>query len=89
MSSEIIQSLVYDNIYDHFFNMSASYFHKISFHYFEDYLMTKLTLGVRCIKKPPYLEKILPSIVSGEGGRGRCLLHWAFCIWKPLEEGFS
>jgi len=27
------------------FNMSTSYFHKISFHYFEDYLMTKLTLG--------------------------------------------
>jgi hypothetical protein len=26
-------------------NMSSSYFHKFSFHYFEDYLMTKLTLG--------------------------------------------
>jgi hypothetical protein len=26
------------------FNMLTSYFHKISFHYFEDYLMTKLTL---------------------------------------------
>jgi hypothetical protein len=26
-------------------NMSTSYFHKISFHYFEDYLMMKLTLG--------------------------------------------
>ncbi len=26
------------------FNMSMSYFHKISFHYFEYYLMTKLTL---------------------------------------------
>jgi len=25
--------------------MSSSYFHKISFHYFEDYLMTKLKLG--------------------------------------------
>jgi hypothetical protein len=25
------------------FNMSTSYFHKISFHYFEDYLMTNLT----------------------------------------------
>jgi len=25
-------------------NMSTSYFHKISFHYFEDYLMTKLIL---------------------------------------------
>jgi hypothetical protein len=29
------------------FNISTSYFHKISFHYFEDYLMIKLTLGVR------------------------------------------
>jgi hypothetical protein len=27
------------------FNMSPSYFHKISFHYFEDYLMMKLSLG--------------------------------------------
>jgi hypothetical protein len=29
------------------FNMSTLYSHKKSFHYFEDYLMTKLTLGVR------------------------------------------
>jgi hypothetical protein len=27
------------------FNMSTSYFHKISFHYLEDYLVTKLSLG--------------------------------------------
>jgi len=27
------------------FNMTTSYFHKISFPYFEDYLMMKLTLG--------------------------------------------
>jgi hypothetical protein len=27
------------------FNTSTSYFHEISFHYFEDYLMTKLTEG--------------------------------------------
>jgi hypothetical protein len=46
MSSEIIQSVVYDNNnYDAFLNMSTSYFHKISFHYCEDYLMMKLTLG--------------------------------------------
>jgi hypothetical protein len=44
MISEIIQSVAYDN-YDDFFNMSTSYFHKFSFCYFEDYLMTKLTLG--------------------------------------------
>jgi len=31
------------------FNMITSYFHKISFHYFEDYLMTKLTLGGKVI----------------------------------------
>jgi hypothetical protein len=43
MSNEIIQSVAYDNYDD--FNMSTSYFHKISFHYYEDYLMTKLTLG--------------------------------------------
>jgi hypothetical protein len=27
------------------FNTSTSYLHKISFHYFEDYLTTELTLG--------------------------------------------
>jgi hypothetical protein len=27
------------------FNMSTSYLHKFSFYYFEDYLMTKLTLS--------------------------------------------
>jgi hypothetical protein len=27
------------------FNMSTSYFYKNSFHYFEDYLMMKLTFG--------------------------------------------
>jgi hypothetical protein len=43
MRYEIIQSATYDN-YD-VFNMSTSYFHKFSFYYFEDYLMTNLTLG--------------------------------------------
>ncbi len=42
MSSEIIQGVAYDNYDD--FHMSTSYFHKISFHYFEDYLMMKLAL---------------------------------------------
>jgi hypothetical protein len=41
MNSEIIQNLAYDNNYDDF----QSHFHKISFHYFEDHLMMKLTLG--------------------------------------------
>jgi hypothetical protein len=27
------------------FNMSTSHFHKNSFHYFDDYLMSNLTLG--------------------------------------------
>jgi hypothetical protein len=44
MSSENIPNVGYDNIMM-IFNMSTSYFHKISFHYFEDYLMMKLTLG--------------------------------------------
>ncbi len=42
MNSEIIQNAAYDN-YDDF--QHDNFFHKISFHYFEDYLMTKLTLG--------------------------------------------
>jgi hypothetical protein len=44
MTSEIIQSVAYVLIMM-IFNMSSSYFQKNSFHYFEDYLMTKLTLG--------------------------------------------
>jgi hypothetical protein len=43
MTSENIQNVGYDNIMM-IFNMSTSYLHKILFHYFEDYLMTKLTL---------------------------------------------
>jgi hypothetical protein len=43
MSSEIIQSVA--TIIIMIFNISTSYFHKFSFHYFEDYLMTRLTLG--------------------------------------------
>jgi hypothetical protein len=49
MSIEIIQGCVvaYENYYDDFQqNLWTSYFHKkISFHYFGDYLMTKLILG--------------------------------------------
>jgi hypothetical protein len=43
MSSEIIQNVAYDN-YDDFQHVNFL-FPQISFHYFEDYLMTKLTLG--------------------------------------------
>jgi hypothetical protein len=32
------------------FNMSISYFHINSFHSFEDYLMTQLTLGFGIVK---------------------------------------
>jgi hypothetical protein len=35
--------LYYDN-YDDFQHVTP-YFHKFSFHYFEEYLMTELTLG--------------------------------------------
>jgi hypothetical protein len=44
MNREIIQNVAYHKIMM-IFNMSTSYFHNNSFHYFEDYLMTKLTLG--------------------------------------------
>jgi hypothetical protein len=44
MNSEIIQNVAYDIIMM-ILNISTSYFHNNSFHYFEDYLMTKLTLG--------------------------------------------
>jgi hypothetical protein len=43
MSSESIQNNVYDN-YDDFQHVNII-FSQISFCYFEDYLMTKLTLG--------------------------------------------
>jgi hypothetical protein len=42
MSSEIMQSLAYDN--DDNFQDVNFIFHKISFHYFEDYLTTKLSV---------------------------------------------
>jgi hypothetical protein len=45
MSSEIIQNLAYDN-YDDFQPVNFVFSHNfISLHYFEDYLMMKLTLG--------------------------------------------
>jgi hypothetical protein len=44
MSREIIENIAYDN-YDDFQHVNFIIFHKISFHYFEDYLMMKLTLG--------------------------------------------
>jgi hypothetical protein len=43
MSSEIIQSVTYDN-YDDFQHVNFIFSH-FSFQYFEDYLTTKLTLG--------------------------------------------
>jgi hypothetical protein len=47
MSSEIIQVVAYDN-YDDFQHVNFIFSqNKNSFHYFEDYLMTKVTLGVR------------------------------------------
>jgi hypothetical protein len=45
MSSEIIQSVVYEN-YNDFQHVNFIFFTKFLFHYFEDYFMMKLlTLG--------------------------------------------
>jgi hypothetical protein len=44
MSSEIIQNVAYDN-YDDFQHVKRHIFQKFSFHYFEDSLIPKLTLG--------------------------------------------
>jgi len=43
MSSEVIQNVAYDN-YDHFQHVNFVFLQNfIWFHYFEDYLMTKLS----------------------------------------------
>jgi hypothetical protein len=44
MRSEIIQSVAYDN-YDDFQHVNLIFSQNFIFHYFEDYLMMKLTLG--------------------------------------------
>jgi hypothetical protein len=44
MNSEIIQIVAYDN-YDDFQHVNFIFSQKTISHYFEDYLMTKLTLG--------------------------------------------
>jgi hypothetical protein len=46
MSSEIIHIIAYNN-YDGFFDIPASYVHNISFQCLNDFLMTKLILGLR------------------------------------------
>jgi hypothetical protein len=69
MSSEIIQSVAYDK-YDDF--QHVNFIFKISFHYFEDYLMTKLTLGYGrlqlgyCSRKPPTLGHYSTQILQIE-----------------------
>jgi hypothetical protein len=45
MSSEIIFSVANGNYDDDFQHVKFMLSQKISFHYFEDYLMTKVTLG--------------------------------------------
>jgi hypothetical protein len=40
----LFRVVAYDN-YDDFQHVSTSYFHKFSFHYFDDYLTTKPTFG--------------------------------------------
>jgi hypothetical protein len=49
--------------------MSTSYFHKISFFYFEDYLMAKLTLVIR------YVCNDLGGGGSGEGKKVVAINH--------------
>jgi hypothetical protein len=54
-------------IYDDFQHVNFIYiFHKISFHYFEDYLMTKLTWRVRYVI---YLsiKELVCQVTMGEG----------------------
>jgi hypothetical protein len=62
MSSEIILNIIACDKIMMIFNMSTSYFHKISFHYFEDYLMMmKLTdLRVRYQK-----QNFVPNVCTG------------------------
>jgi len=57
MSNEIIQSVIiaYDN-YDGFQHVNFIFFTKISFHYFEDYVMTKTAIRVRYMKKRRQIE---------------------------------
>jgi hypothetical protein len=58
------------------FNMITSYFHKISFHYFEDYLMTKLTLGGKVIASDLMQSRSWNSQVENQ--------FWA--IWRTNER---
>ncbi len=46
MGSEITQNVACNNYYN-FQHVKTSYFHKISFHYFEDYFTDKTDLRVR------------------------------------------
>jgi len=47
------------------FDMSTSYFHKISFHYFEYYLIMKLSLGYGITVRVHYrLSRVLSTVVS-------------------------
>jgi MoaA/NifB/PqqE/SkfB family radical SAM enzyme len=48
MSSEIVQSVTYDN-YDDFSTFQLHIFHKISFHYFEDLFNDKTDLWVKYV----------------------------------------
>jgi hypothetical protein len=57
------------------FNMSTSYFYKISFHYFEDYLMTKPTLGW--------------GSLQGEDTKSHLIGKFASCFKNFMEGRFS
>jgi hypothetical protein len=78
MSSEIIQS-VQSMIIMMIFNMSTSYFHKISFHYFEDYFTDKtLSSGKVCKWKSIALTVHIFNELCATtqlDGQNRCNLH--------------
>jgi hypothetical protein len=59
MSSEIIQNVTYDN-YGDFQTCPLHIFHKISFHYFEDYLIDETDLRLRycTMSTPTHFDKV-------------------------------
>ncbi len=62
------------------FNMSTSYFHKLSFHYFEDYLMTKLTLDSQNWNRKNIFN--LPQVAN------KCWTLWPL-YWPPKAKKYT
>jgi hypothetical protein len=72
MNSEIIQNVTYDNYYDFQYD-NFIFSQKNSFHYFEDYLMMKLTIALRYVEGALTPSQIFTSSEDG-----------IFCIWLLL-----